>query len=262
MATRGRRCALRLVLVAAFGLAWFGVLRLGDAGVKEIEVFVVPGTANPALRSSRVRVALAAEEGEKAASPPPKAKADASSVSLVKIDDGTVKTTASILGGLAGLWVGGIGGAAIVFLLTTFVARNLDKDDTDENLRGLSKGVQGVSEVSLEALNAAGYVNDKYELTSKASGALSGLVDKLKENPGNKEVIQQIEDIAKGASKAVTDLDDEVGLKDTAGSVLTSLSELAEIGADKVQDLDKELEISSKISEKVKEVSDKVTDKK
>jgi hypothetical protein len=261
MATRGRRCALRLVLVAAFGLAWFGLLRLGNAGVKEIDVFVVPGTANPALRSNRVQVALAAKD-EKEASPPPKAKADASSVSLVKIDDGTVKTTASILGGLAGLWVGGIGGAAIVFLLTTFVARNLDKDDTDENLRGLSKGVQGVSEVSLEALNAAGYVNDKYELTSKASGALSGLVDKLKENPGNKEVIKQIEDVAKGASKAVTDLDDEVGLKDTAGSVLTSLSELAEIGADKVQDIDKELEISSKISEKVKEVSDKVTDKK
>jgi hypothetical protein len=178
----------------------------------------------------------------------------------VKIDDTSVKTQASVLGGLAGLWVGGIWGSAIVFLLTSYVARNLDDEEGDSNTRDLSKGVQGVSQASLEALNAAGYVNDKYQLTDKAAGVLGDLVSKLKENDSAKDVVDQLEDLARGAGKVYTDLDDEVGLKDTAGSILTSLSELAELGLNKVSDLNKEYKVTDTIGEKVKELTDKVQD--
>jgi len=258
VAVRGRRCALRLFVAGTFGLAWYGFTLLGDGRRADVEGFINPAMTTAGLVGGRPRVVLAAE---------PSAGAGASStdsggsVSLVKISETNVKTNASVLGGLAGLWVGGIWGSAIVFLLTSYVARNLDDDKADPTAKDLSKGVQGVSQASLEALNAAGYVNDKYQLTDKATEVLGGLVNKLKDNPSAKGVVDQIEDLAKNAGKVYTDLDDEIGLKDTAGSILTSLSELAELGLNKVQDLNSEYKVTATIGDKVKEVSEKIQEK-
>lgn len=245
------------------GLAWCGVNLLGDGRRAKVEGFVSPATTNAGLVSERGRVFLAAESGTSSTSSSTGASSadSGSSVSLVKISDDTVKTNASVLGGLAGLWVGGIWGSAIVFLLTSYVARNLDDEKGDATGRDVSKGVQGVSQASLEALNAAGYVNDKYQLTEKASNLLGGVVDKLRDNPSAKDVVEQIEGLAKNAGKVYTDLDDEIGLKDTAGSILTSLSELAELGINKVQDLNKEYKVTDTIGDKVKELTDQAQEK-
>ncbi|CAK9067073.1 unnamed protein product, partial [Durusdinium trenchii] len=66
--------------------------------------------------------------------------------------------TAGVLGGVAGLLLGGFWIGAAGFVATSYLAKK--EDD-------VSTVLKGVSTASLEALNYVDYLNKKYEVTNK-----------------------------------------------------------------------------------------------
>jgi len=172
--------------------------------------------------------------------------ASSSSAALVKVTEENKVTTASVVGGTAGLLLGGvwIGGAA--FAASSYLARNKDDD--------VSKALKGVASAGLEAVNFAGEMNEKYELTNKVGDAVKGAVDKAKENPDTKETVTQISGFFDGVADAVQKFDDDVGFVDTLGGAVTSASELASTAVDKAVGLNKQYKVTDQISDKIQEV--------
>merc|ERR1719188_1688240 len=167
-------------------------------------------------------------------------------MSLVKVTDENVKTTASLLGGLVGTLVGGIWVGGALFAAASYFTR---KDDDD-----ISKALKGVASAGLEAINFGAAMNDKYTVTGKIGGAFSDAVDKVKTD-STKATFAQVEDVADNIKGAIKSVDDDIGIKDTIGTLATSASDLAYQAVDKVVDLEKQYKVTDQIKEKIEEVT-------
>merc|ERR1719188_295528 len=171
-------------------------------------------------------------------------------MSLVKVTDENVKTTASLLGGLVGFLVGGIWVGGALFAAASYFTR---KDDDD-----ISKALKGVASTGLEALNFGAAMNDKYSVTGKIGGAFTDAVDGVKSD-SNKKTFDQVGEVVDGIKGAIKSVDDDVGIKDTAGSLVTSASDLAYQAIEKVVDLNKEYKVTDQLKEKVDEAVSKAS---
>merc|ERR1719480_302194 len=89
-------------------------------------------------------------------------------VALVKVTDENKVTTASLLGGAAGILLGGVWVGGALFAATSYLARKEDDD--------LSRALKGVASSGLQVLNFGSYLNDKYAVTGQIGGALSGVI--------------------------------------------------------------------------------------
>mmetsp|Transcript_72503 Transcript_72503/g.219495 ORF Transcript_72503/g.219495 Transcript_72503/m.219495 type:complete len:233 (-) Transcript_72503:171-869(-) len=220
-AARGRRGGR----LAAGGLLAAAGLLLGS--------FLVPQgddafTAAASTRSLRGRVMVRAEEAAAAPAPSP-------SVALVKVTEESKMTTAGVIGGVAGLLLGGFWVGGALFTAASYLARKED-DDVAKALKGLAAG-------SLEVLNFGAYVNEKYEVTGKVGSAVTNAL-----GSDNMATVDSVLDSVKAADK-------DIGFKDTIGTLATSASELACQAVDKAVELNKEYKITDQISEKIEEVT-------
>jgi len=185
--------------------------------------------AGPAARQLR-SVALRAEDSKK-------------SVALVKVTEENAITTASLLGGVVGVLTGGVWVGAALFTATSYLSR---KEDSD-----LSDALKGVSTAAIETLNFGAYINDKYTVTGQISDAFSNA---LESSPSAKK---SIDEAWSGVSKAYESVDQDVGIKDTLGTILLSGSELASQAVDKVVELNDQYKVTEQISEKLSEAIDR-----
>lgn len=196
--------------------------------------------------SARNAVVVHAEPAAPAPAPSP-----GSSVALVKVSEENKLTTASVVGGLAGLWFGGLWLGAGVFAATTFLTRS-DKDSD------VSKAVQGIAGAGLEVLNFAAGLNAKYEITGSVGTALTDALENAKTNPDTKVVAEPVSNLLQGVGDAIGSVDQDVGIKDTLGSIATSASELAYTATSTVAELNDKYKVTDKIKEKVDEVAKEV----
>jgi hypothetical protein len=219
MAGRRTRALGAVVLGLGFVVAAAVALSAGNAFVG----------ASAQLRAHRGAVPLRAE-GEK-------------SVALVKVSEENAITTASLLGGTVGLLTGGVWVGAALFAASSYLSRQEDSD--------VSTALKGVSSTALETLNFGAYLNDKYAVTSTISDSFASA---LESSPQAKK---SVDDAWSGVSEAYSSVDQDVGIKDTLGTILASGSELASQAIDKVVELNDQYKVTDQIGEKISEVIDK-----
>lgn len=226
---RAGRClrAAAVVAVAAFGTHAATTFALGP---------------KVGVQSSRVQ--LFAEGAAPAPAPA------GSSVALVKVTEESKMTTAGVIGGLAGLLVGGVWVGAGLFAASSYLARREDDD--------LSKALKGVAAGGLEVLNFGAALNDKYMVTDKLGDAIKGAIDDTaKSNPSSQETVKSISGLVGGAADAVKSLDQDIGIKDTIGALATSATDLAYQAVDKAIEVNKQYKVTDQIVEKIQEATKK-----
>jgi len=165
------------------------------------------------------------------------------SVALVKVSEENAITTASLLGGTVGLLTGGVWVGAALFAASSYLSRQEDSD--------VSTALKGVSSTALETLNFGAYLNDKYAVTSTISDSFASA---LESSPQAKK---SVDDAWSSVSEAYNSVDQDVGIKDTLGTILASGSELASQAIDKAVELNDQYKITDQIGEKISEVIDK-----
>lgn len=173
------------------------------------------------------------------------AQSEGSSVALVKVTEQNALTTVGVLGGLAGLALGGVWVGGALFMAGSYLARQKDSD--------LSSALKGVASGGLEALNFVNYISDKYAIPDKVGSALSEAVDKAKRD--NKESLSPVTNVLEQAAAAVAAFDKDVGIKDTVGSLLTSAGDLAAQAVEQAVRLNDEYKVTDKIKAKIEEAS-------
>jgi len=166
---------------------------------------------------------------------------------LVRLSEENVQTTASLLGGVLGLLVGGVWVGAALFAATTYLTRR-EEDD-------ISKALKGVARTGLEAINSVGDLNEQYKVSDQVGNSLSAAVQSAKENPSTKDAATAVSGAVEKAVDSVSKFDKEVDIKGTAGSLLTSASNTTYDAVEKVADLNKEYKVTDAVGKKLDEVN-------
>eukprot|EP00419_Tripos_fusus_P007961 CAMPEP_0172681602 /NCGR_PEP_ID=MMETSP1074-20121228/17572_1 /TAXON_ID=2916 /ORGANISM="Ceratium fusus, Strain PA161109" /LENGTH=252 /DNA_ID=CAMNT_0013500131 /DNA_START=74 /DNA_END=832 /DNA_ORIENTATION=- len=203
-----------------------------------------PG-ASRCAQSRLGKFAEATDAAEKPAATPAPAPAPTSSVSIVAVNDENIATTASILAGLAGALLGGVWIGGALFAAGAYLSR---KDGE------VSSAIKGVASSALDALNFGADMNQKYTVTDKIGGALSGVVEKAKESVGDNETVKTINDAVDKAGEAVSKIDKDINIKGTVGNVVAATSEFAADAVERVVDVNEEYKVTEQIVSKGKEV--------
>jgi len=192
--------------------------------------------------ASRFRTQVFAESKDKAAAAPAPAPAPApsaskaSSTALVVVNDENAMTTASVLTGFAGALLGGVWLGGALFAAGAYYARK-ENDDA-------SQALKGIATASLEALNFGASLNDKYTITDSLGSAINEALAKQESTSGVSSFLNSL-------GSSIKQLDDEISLKDTFGTLATAASDLASQAVDKALELNEEYKISEQISEKI-----------
>ncbi|CAE7258130.1 unnamed protein product, partial [Symbiodinium microadriaticum] len=168
------------------------------------------------------------------------AASGSSSVALVKVTKENSIATAGVLGGVAGLLLGGFWIGAAGFVATSYLAK---KEDSD-----VASVLKGVSGASLEAINFVDYLNSKYDVTSKVGSALNEALEK-----GDSETTSSVKGSLDTVGEAITSFDKDVGIKDTLGSLILSGTDLADQLAKKVVELNDQYKVADQLKAKIDE---------
>ncbi|CAJ1328460.1 unnamed protein product [Effrenium voratum] len=205
------------------------------------------GASAPRSRGGIATYAAAAKE---AAPSPPPAASSGSSVALVKVTKENKIATAGVLGGVAGLLLGGFWIGAAGFAATSYLAKK-EEDD-------VATALQSVSSAALEAVNFADYVNSKYEVTDKVGSALTEALDK---NADAKDSLKTVKSSLDTVKEAIDSFDKDVGIKETLGSLVLAGSDLASQLTSKVVELNKEYKVTDQLKAKIDEALEKSSKK-
>jgi hypothetical protein len=178
---------------------------------------------------------------------------------LVPIKEETVEFTAGILGGLAGLAIGGPVLGAIGAAALNYVSK-MDGDVT--------VAVQAVSKSSIEVFNYLAGIDKKYAVLEKAKNSLQSSLDKLKEQEGvDPTTIDKVETALSNTNAKIKEINDEYDLVGGATTALGVIGDLVEKAVKKASELNEEYNLStkakealSKAVEKAKEASKSVSD--
>mmetsp|Transcript_75200 Transcript_75200/g.119417 ORF Transcript_75200/g.119417 Transcript_75200/m.119417 type:complete len:243 (-) Transcript_75200:239-967(-) len=198
------------------------------------------GTAAPKATTETPKPKEAPKETPKAETP----KAETpKSVALVQVTKENTIATASVLGGLTGLLLGGFWIGAAGFVASSYLAK---KDDD------VSAVLKGVSSASLEALNYVDSLNKKYEVTDKVGGAVSNALDS-----SGGETSSSVKSALGSAKEAIDGFDKDIGIKATLGGLVLAGSDLANQLATKVVELNTEYKVTDQLKSKIDEAMDK-----
>ena len=102
-------------------------------------------------------------------------------------------------------------------------------------------------------------LNSKYDLTTKASEATSGAIDKLKEKDTD-GTIAKVESFLGDATSKVTDLNKEYDLVEKGKQALGYASDLSVKAVDKAIELNDEYKIVDKVTATVKDTARKAVE--
>mmetsp|Transcript_52911 Transcript_52911/g.97900 ORF Transcript_52911/g.97900 Transcript_52911/m.97900 type:complete len:237 (-) Transcript_52911:61-771(-) len=231
MARRSR--VSRAASVCCLALAALVGLTIYKASVSAAFV----GLSNTALRGSVGR------QAEAGGAPPKKESAGP----LVKIDEANVKATGNVLAGLAGLLVGGLWLGVGLFAVASYAGRK--EDD-------VGKAIRGVSQTALEALNFTANMDSKYKVTDNLGKSVSSAVEKNVKSEDKATLDSAVNTV----SGSVADLDKEVGIKATLGSIVLTATDLSAQAVEKLLDFNEKNKVTDKLAEQASNLASKAKD--
>lgn len=168
---------------------------------------------------------------------------------IVPIKDETVQFTAGILGGVAGLSVGGPVLGAIVA-----AAANYGSKQNEE----VGEVVQGVSKTTIEVVNYLLKLDSKYEVLAKAKTSLQTALDKLKENENvDPATVKKVEESLANVTTKIKELNDDYDLLGTGVTALGTFGDLVEKAVVQVGQWNEEFKLTDKATEAIKTAVEK-----
>jgi len=162
----------------------------------------------------------------------------------VKVTEENAITTAGVLGGLVGLFIGGVWVGGALFAASSYLAKKKDDD--------LSAGLKGIASGSLEVLNYVDYLNVKYKVTDQVGSALSDALGSAK-STDSKETSDSVSGFLDTVGTAIKNFDKDVGIKDSVGNILTAGADLASQAVAKVVELNEQYKVTDQLKEKIDE---------
>ncbi|CAJ1966781.1 unnamed protein product [Cylindrotheca closterium] len=162
----------------------------------------------------------------------------APSSSLVPIKEETIEFTAGLIGGAAGLIIGGPVIAAIGAAAANYVSKS--DNEAGDIVGTVSKG-------AIEVYNYLLNLDTKYEVLKKAQGSLEGALEKLKSQESvDPEAIQKVEKALASTKAKITEVNDEYDLVGAGMTALGVAGDLIEKTVKKVSELNEEYSLTSK----------------
>lgn len=188
--------------------------------------------------------------GEEVVDAPPAPKPK--SAALVPIKDETIEFTAGLVGGVAGLAVGGPVMAAITAAAANYVSKMEGE---------VSDVVKAVSKTGIEVFNYLSTLDAKYEILIKAQNSLQNSLDKLKNSDSvDKEAISKVEKALANVKSKIAEINDEYDLVGGGVTALGVVGDLVEKAVKKVSDLNQEYQLSEKAMASLKSAVEKAKD--
>ncbi|KAG7365130.1 hypothetical protein IV203_038333 [Nitzschia inconspicua] len=179
------------------------------------------------------------DDDEVATAPAPAPKAAApSGGKLVPIKEETVEFTAGLIGGAAGLFIGGPVLAAIGAAAANFIS----KSDNDVGV-----AVGAVSKSAIEIYNYLATLDNKYEILGKAKNSLESALEKLKAQDNvDPAAIEKVESALASTKEKIAEINDEYDLVGSGMTALGVIGDLVEKTVKKVGELNEEYDLTDK----------------
>lgn len=163
---------------------------------------------------------------------------------LVPIKEETVEFTAGILGGVAGLLIGGPVLGAIGAAIANFASKNEAE---------VGEVVSAVSKTSIETYNYLTKLDTKYEVLTKAKTSLEEALEKVKSGENaNAETIEKVEKALASTTSKLKEINDEYDLVGAGVTALGVCGDLVEKALKKAGELNEEYKLTDKALGSVK----------
>eukprot|EP00612_Vaucheria_litorea_P004571 CAMPEP_0171463240 /NCGR_PEP_ID=MMETSP0945-20130129/6980_1 /TAXON_ID=109269 /ORGANISM="Vaucheria litorea, Strain CCMP2940" /LENGTH=208 /DNA_ID=CAMNT_0011989973 /DNA_START=165 /DNA_END=791 /DNA_ORIENTATION=- len=162
--------------------------------------------------------------------------------SLVQINKENIEFGAGIVGGIAGLTIGGPYLAIVIAIALNFSSKQ--ENEVGDVTRAITKAI-------LESVNYLTSLNMKYKFTDAASETVNKAVEKIKQSDDTQS-FEKVESTLKDTSSKAKKLTEEYDLLTKGKQVLGTVGELADSAIVKAAELEKEYKVIDKISDKIK----------
>jgi len=157
---------------------------------------------------------------------------------IVPIKEETIEFTAGLIGGAAGLIVGG----PVVAAIGAAAANYVSKTDNDAG-----EVVGQVSKSAIEVYNYLLNLDSKYEVLSKAQGSLEGALDKLKSQDNvDPAAVEKVEKALASTKSKISEVNDEYDIVGAGMTALGVIGDLVEKTVKKVSELNEEYALTNK----------------
>jgi chromosome segregation ATPase len=179
----------------------------------------------------------------------PKASSSSTGGALVPIKEETVEFTAGIIGGIAGLALGG----PLLAAIAAATANYLSKTDGE-----VSDVVQAVSKSSIQVYNYLSTLDSKYEVLSKAKAQLEKALDSLKsQETVDPEAVEKVEKALASTTAKIKEINDEYDLVGAGTTALGVVGDLVEKAVKKAGELNEEYQLTQKATESLEKAISK-----
>jgi len=161
---------------------------------------------------------------------------------IVPVKEETVQFTAGIIGGVAGLAVGGPVIGAIGACIANYASKNEEE---------VGEIIQAVSRTSIEIYNYLVKLDNKYTVLESAQSSLAEAIEKVKKD-GNSETLEQLEKAYDSTTSKINEINDEYDLVGAGMTALGVVGDLVEKAVVKAGELNEEYKLTDKALESVK----------
>jgi len=189
------------------------------------------------------------EDDDEVMTAPKAAAAAPSGGKLVPVKEETVEFTAGLIGGAAGLFIGGPVLAAIGAAAANYIA----KSDNDAGV-----AVGAISKSAIEIYNYLATLDSKYEVLGKAKSSLETALDKLKaQDKVDPATIEKVETALASTTEKIAEINDEYDLVGSGMTALGVIGDLVEKTVKKVGELNEEYDLTDKAKKALSSAVDK-----
>jgi hypothetical protein len=160
---------------------------------------------------------------------------------LVPIKEETVEFTAGLLGGIAGLVIGGPFLGAVGAATANYISK-MDGDATDV--------VQAVSKSTIQVYNYLSTLDSKYEVLGKAKAQLEKALNSLKSQDSvDPDAVEKVENALTSTTSKIKEINDEYDLVGAGTTALGVIGDLVEKAVKKAGELNEEYKLTDKATE-------------
>lgn len=206
-------------------------------------VFGVASSFAPTRQNSHAFVPPVVRMSDETAAETPTEKAY-----LVPVKEETIEFTAGILGGAAGLVVGGPVLGAIGAAASNYVSKN-NGDVNDV--------VKAVSKTSIEIYNYLSKLDAKYEILTNTQASLTEALEKLKASQSDPATIEKVEAALASTTSKIKEINDEYDVVGAGTTALGVLGDFIDQAVEKVGELNEEYKLTDKAIESLKAAVEK-----
>merc|ERR1712194_431363 len=168
---------------------------------------------------------------------------------LVAIKEETVEFTAGLIGGVAGLVVGGPVLGAVGAAAAKYISKGEDE---------AGEIVGAVSKTALEVYNYLATLDNKYEVLASAQSSLEGALDKLKsQDKVDPAAVEKVESALASTKAKIEEVNDEYDILGSGMTALGVVGDLVEKTVKKAGELNEEYQLTDKAKTALSSAVDK-----